>query len=596
VTLSPIGLEPLPAEGEPKQYRAAPASKSLQLLSPPDSEAYRAIRARKVKCDARFPACARCISTGRVCDGYGVWGGGVSSQDWFVSRDVAPPPAPISLLTSTSEDKYYFEWFKCRTSKKIPGLFRLNFWNTLVFQASLNEPAVLHAVLALSSVHKDGNSYGQDHHSPDDQEKLMLSNYSKAISHLKPHFSTMDRPSIRVTLIACVLFVCVEFFRGHLKTAQNHLQNGLKVLREMQTPSSMDDDGIIFPKHFPELIDDWILEVFSRLHIQVALFNPNGLYPILSFCSSGLESPLPRFRCLNEAWKELEQILNEALLLAKRCRGTRVHGTISHPAQTTLLERQKHIIAALGQWFNTFELSRKGFPGLIYPGFEDFAFQLLCTYHTMANIMANTCLYREESIFDSLTGKFVSLIERSVNNWNIRLPSHETADRVLMVPHVDLSRSVVDMGWIPPLYYTALKCRVHRLRLQAIRFLEVSTHREGIWDGKITACVARKVMEIEERDFYRNIDTADDFPITSYPGLQDLSLPTLPQSYRIHDIIVDLPDGPMDNFFLSYRQKMSGDWKEVTQEFNVVQNRWIDTPRINNPVEGKGEGETPNRI
>jgi hypothetical protein len=151
------------------------------------------------------------------------------------------------------------------------------------------------------------------------------------------------------------------------------------------------------------------------------------------------------------------------------------------------------------------------------------------------------------------------------------------SDRDFEVVTGPQSRSVMDIGWIPPLYYTALKCRVHRLRLQAVKFLEYSPHREGIWDGPIAACVARKIMEIEERDFYDDIDTANDFEISSAPGVGDLSLPTLPQSYRISGIKVDLPDGPTDNFFLSYKRKQGyGGWEEVTQEFNAIQRHWTE--------------------
>jgi hypothetical protein len=51
-------------------------------------------------------------------------------------------------------------------------------------------------------------------------------------------------------------------------------------------------------------------------------------------------------------------------------------------------------------------------------------------------------------------------------------------------------------------------------------------------------------MEIEERDFYKDVDTADDFRLSSSSGLRDLSLPTLPQSYRIHEVKVVLSNGP----------------------------------------------------
>ncbi|KAH9205237.1 hypothetical protein DL95DRAFT_233000, partial [Leptodontidium sp. 2 PMI_412] len=98
---------------------------------------------RKVKCDGGRPACQRCVSTGRVWDGYGIW----------VRNCVARHEVPVSNPTiAVSEDEYsYFEWFTHRTVIKLPGLFGSSFWDTLLFQACSNEPAVLHAVIALSS-------------------------------------------------------------------------------------------------------------------------------------------------------------------------------------------------------------------------------------------------------------------------------------------------------------------------------------------------------------------------------------------------------------------------------------------------------------
>ncbi len=126
-----------------------------------------------------------------------------------------------------------------------------------------------------------------------------------------------------------------------------------------------------------------------------------------------------------------------------------------------------------------------------------------------------------------------------------------------------MSRSIADVGWIPPLYYTALKCRVHRVRLQAIRLLESASHREGIWDSKIAAAVARKVMEIEEDGFYRGMDTADDFSLSSLPGLQDLSLPSLPLSARLCEVKVVLPDGPVGSIRLLYKRRTSDARKDI---------------------------------
>jgi hypothetical protein len=57
-------------------------------------------------------------------------------------------------------------------------------------------------------------------------------------------------------------------------------------------------------------------------------------------------------------------------------------------------------------------------------------------------------------------------------------------------------------------------------------------------------------MEIEEREYYKNIDIADDFPLSSYPSAQDLSLSLLPESYRIYGLEVVLLGEPMDKVLL----------------------------------------------
>ena len=199
------------------------------------------VRIRKVKCDEGRPVSHRCTSTGRVCDGYGIWGAGKSfyrhRQSITGLKDAPRPPPSISAFASGTEEKGYFEGCKCRTAVKLPGSFVSRFWDTLLFQASSEEPAVLHAVLALSSVHKNGafkaNGQIEPDNGSDEQGHITLKHYVKAISHLQPHFSTKDRASFRVALITCVTFVYLELLRGHFGTAQTHLHNGLKILREI---------------------------------------------------------------------------------------------------------------------------------------------------------------------------------------------------------------------------------------------------------------------------------------------------------------------------------------------------------------------------
>lgn len=455
---------------------------------------------------------------------------------------------------------------------KVHGLFVLTFWETVLIQAALSEPAVLHAVLTISRVHENGvylytahRSQNLIHNSLDNGEDFILKHYTKAISYLQPHLSINEKPSARLALMTCVIFVSLELLRGHFRTAVFHLESGNKILRESQCQS-------------PTVIDDWILDVYSRLYIQVALLNQhrrflqvNTAYILKPFRSDEI------FLNFNQAWQKLECILFRILELSTDVRQQQPLAFLSLNSYIEFSLRQEQIQLDLECWFSTYERSRASLQGLLRKDIESFAFQLLCSHHTIAQIMTATCLrdHDDETMFDLYDDQFIIAINHSIALANVRKSQVSTA--VNSMRCFDMSRSVIDIGWISPLYYVALKCRVHRIRLQAIRLLESSIHREGFWDANIAACVARKVMGIEEGDFYAHIGTGDDFNILESPAMEDLFLPPLSDYCRLRDIDVTLPDGPMDCIILNCRQRgLDGSCREVVKEYNMQQQRWLD--------------------
>ncbi len=87
-------------------------------------------------------------------------------------------------------------------------------------------------------------------------------------------------------------------------------------------------------------------------------------------------------------------------------------------------------------------------------------------------------------------------------------------------------------------------------------------------------------MELEERDFYKGTDlAADDFPLSSLPRPEDLlSLPTLPESYRIRDVEVVLSGEPMDtiSLFCKRREQGGADRRALLSEYSVRLQYWSD--------------------
>ncbi|KAF2444004.1 hypothetical protein P171DRAFT_23850 [Karstenula rhodostoma CBS 690.94] len=454
-------------------------------------------KARKVKCDEGKPACHRCISTGRRCDGYGIWGGGGNGYAEPLGATASPfsrrSQHPLLLVSVpapcyTSDEQLYLDWFYVRTVPKIPGMFPHGFWSTLLRQASMAEPAILHATLTLSSAHKTTRGeedFTKRMKTPDEQDDFMLRNYSKAIRHLQPHLATKDRASLRIALIACAIFTCLEFLRGNFMTAQTHLTNGLRVLQE----SYGDEHNGVVILRATDATDQCIIETLQRLHVQVELLHLTHRRPtlILQPHQPPLTLPTTTFHSLKEAWTELNAILHQIVAL----RGTTPAHKVSpthRTCTTSLIPLQQHLHTSLHNWHTTYLASKP----LLDPQEPTLVINAIITnFYTLASILCATAL-ASELAYDAHTPRFLAILENSIHIWNSR-PLATTCDKA----GFNMAHSIVDFGWVPPLYYTAIKCRVGRVRLHAVRLLEGTLHREGIWDCRILSRVMRRVMEVK---------------------------------------------------------------------------------------------------
>ncbi|KAH8659277.1 hypothetical protein BGZ60DRAFT_382395, partial [Tricladium varicosporioides] len=473
-------------------------------------------------------------------------------------------------------ERWDLEWFKCRTAPKLPGSFISGFWTTLLFQASFSEPAILHAILALSSIHKksvinvENGVEKKTNIALDESEHFALRSYVKAIGFLQPHFLTRNRASLRVTLITCVVFIYLELLRGHFQTAQIHFYNGLKILEEMKF-LSRETDGILRFNPCLQSTDDWILEAFSRLHLQIELFKCSFQHPYIALQIAEPQTLYLSFRSINEGWQGIERLLNKVFHLTHQIRQSPELPWNFHKQ----IEQQGCLRVELARWLVIFEGFRKGQEGRASTD-EKKCYQLLSTYHTMASIMVDTCLCpSDEMVFDLHTNKFVLLIEQLATLW--RITSVGTSFRSPPKHITDMPKSIIDMGWVPPLFYTAVRCRVHRIRTQAARLLECTSHREGIWDSITALHIVRKVIEVEERDFYEKFDTDDNFPLTSSPSPSELLLPKLPEAYRIQELEVILSGSPMDKILLFGKQNQNEtSIRKPISQYDACTQRWTD--------------------
>jgi len=115
-------------------------------------------RIRHIKCDEAKPGCLKCTHTGRKCDGYEDLSLQVPQTKLrtpFTHKGSRNPvPQMPSNIEGDEQERRGFQFFYERTMPEISGYFPFNFWTNLILPACHADPAILHATIALGSVHE----------------------------------------------------------------------------------------------------------------------------------------------------------------------------------------------------------------------------------------------------------------------------------------------------------------------------------------------------------------------------------------------------------------------------------------------------------
>jgi hypothetical protein len=314
----------------------------------PTIEELTSSRTRRVKCDETFPACHRCTSVSRVCEGYGIWGGGgggaiapktveQSTQSTQSSSPVRIQLAKISTArvlrmipvipgpTISTEEKEHLEWFMHGTAKASPKLFSSPFWDPIMFQATMHEPMVLQGLLAFSSAHKRKHvlNFQQEVQvanatrqgmPPDAEEIFFLKQYGLAIKNMQNLLADQRRPKkaqLRLVVVMCSLFTLLEYTRCQYATGMVHLSCGGNLAKQLITSDGADDQKLV---HFLARMCDYSTGQQQR--------PPQDPYTDMTAAiSRALARPAVPFASLAEAGYQFE-LLSDLLALA--CHRSRV--------------------------------------------------------------------------------------------------------------------------------------------------------------------------------------------------------------------------------------------------------------------------------
>lgn len=442
----------------------------------------------------------------------------------------------------SSEEQYYMGWFRARSMFKLPGAFISPFWKVVLMQSSVTEPAVRHAVLALSSFHC-ASVLGTDASKSPMQNKITLEQYNNAITSLCTQFSTADAESVRTVVIACIVFVFLDYLRGRYQTAKAHLEHGVRLWKELQSKQLSSRQAVTY-------VDDWVSQTLTSLQLQSVMF---GQFFALSAETFPFQQrKFENFSSVNEAKAALDCILLDLYRFrAKEPTRPQTYKCV-HPLWYEFQEDLSNWLSLLVRFSTLSELDALG----------QVACRLLKIYHIMGKILLEMCRdSSDHNVLENHTSDFMFIIEQGVDMYKIAAKQnwHDLKEP----GKAKASRGIADIGTIPPLYFTALECRDDKLRVEAIRLLGCLAHKEGIWDAELAAAIAKKVIQLENDP--RRGSTETERTSGCDQGLS-----------QIRHVEVVLPDDPDGLVTLQYFQTGISGLDEVTvAKFDLRSQQWL---------------------
>lgn len=468
-------------------------------------------RIRHVKCDAQKPACSRCQKSGRQCDGYSI-DGRRPNQDPL--QIIHRQPNTLNLhrvsvdVTGNNKERRAFHFFRENSAAEFPGFFESSFWGQLVLQASHAEPSIRHAVIALGSLHEtiqQGEWTPLESGRPCDPFALQQCN--KAIGHLNQNIGSDEYHSKEMLLMSCAIFICFESLQGNYESALRHMQCGLRIFRDWQAEAKQISLPAPVVSPLPhQNVDGELVQMFSRLNMQPLLFPDTHLFSTDFIKQDGLLTidPVPGvFTTLKEARNCLDNCMNyelQSLVAAYFDRQGSEDSSDEGPPQDPTI---RHLLPQWSAAFNAFRAKA----GLSPKPQELQGAMLLEIQYTCAQILLSVGMPPRETAFDEHLASFESIITMATSSI-LASNSHGTSPRTC---HVSF-----ETGLVPPLYFTATRCRDAWIRRQALSLLSSTPRLECVWNSEMLSKIAERLILIEEeRECIGEVTRSEGIVVTS---------------------------------------------------------------------------------
>ena len=346
------------------------------------------------------------------------------------------------------------------------------FWDRVVPQACHNEPAIKHAVLALSSLHQL-SSLPHDHETNHQHRLYAERQHHKALEEARSLIASAQPPDVDRILIACIIFIIFEGVRGDYRAAAMHMDSGRAIVA--QNSQRLRHTG-----RRKDLVE--IEHALARLDLPAICFSDRSSpyrYTLNDFYRTNPILTPDQFQDIQEAHACFIDLTRWFLVVGNHIDFEGLNGDLETMAR---YQAEKNRCSAL------IELWHEHFLDAVKRSEDSEALLIinLKLWYASMKMLMQAETFGPETRYDA----FYHLFEETVRH------GEHLAEK-LANPTQNRSFSF-DIGYMIPVYLTATRCRDPYLRRRAIRLLQTYPRQEGVWESVAAAAVAAKWVAVEE--------------------------------------------------------------------------------------------------
>lgn len=315
-----------------------------------------------------------------------------------------------AFIVHDLEQQRAIEYYFLTVAPELSGYFHRDFWTKSVFQLSREEPAILHAVITLSIEYelntRQANLVERDFEAA--HQKTGLESYNRAIQILVQKLAHPEAHSVSVSLMGCIIFVCIDCLRQNTTGALSHINGGLKLLNvwrdRCQDPIERER---LFSSREYELIEETMVPIFAGLNIVSRFFGipnfPECRITALPALPSRHFSNKERFETARDASLNQLAIAEQGLIFIL----TQYFGVRGSPSPEVLAQQQQ-LIDVIDDWSRVLDASLSNPLFLTKASANEF--NIMMAMHICVRLWVLTCTASQESVWDQYKSEFEEIL------------------------------------------------------------------------------------------------------------------------------------------------------------------------------------------